>query len=203
MYKIIVSVIISFLLISCDQKNHNGIIYPSDNPAERVIWERMRLVNPATGEVPRDIRRKEMAFAKTLPKSSSMHKSVWKHRGPYNVGGRTRALCFDILDENDAPAGNYRLRFDFFTDYFRQIETTEGTIGDAFDDYDDVRFIVSEVSPSRTEILIKPVKKRSFREDFQTNLEFVHFANKEITDDTSEKEHLGIKVGITDVVANH
>ena len=47
------------------------------------------------------IRQKEMMFAKTLPKSSAMSKANWKHRGLYNVGGRTRALAFDVLDEND------------------------------------------------------------------------------------------------------
>ena len=29
-----------------------------------------------------------------------MSKSDWIHRGPYNVGGRTRAISFDVLNEN-------------------------------------------------------------------------------------------------------
>ena len=29
----------------------------------------------------------------------------WVHRGPYNVGGRTRALSVDVLDENIILAG--------------------------------------------------------------------------------------------------
>ena len=41
-----------------------------------------------------------MIFAKTLPISSTLNKSNWIHRGPYNVGGRTRALAIDVLDEN-------------------------------------------------------------------------------------------------------
>ena len=36
-------------------------------------------------------------FAKTLPKSTSISKAGWMHRGPYNVGGRTRALAVDVL----------------------------------------------------------------------------------------------------------
>ena len=44
-------------------------------------------------------------FAKTLPKSSLISKSNWIHRGPYNVGGRTRALAMDVLDENILLAG--------------------------------------------------------------------------------------------------
>ena len=34
----------------------------------------------------------------SLPKSTSMSKANWKLRGPYNVGGRTRALAFDVLN---------------------------------------------------------------------------------------------------------
>jgi len=63
------------------------------------------LADPNTGEIPKNIRQKEMIFAKTLPKSTSMSKANWIHRGPYNVGGRTRALAMDILDENTLFAG--------------------------------------------------------------------------------------------------
>ena len=41
-----------------------------------------------------------MTFVKTLPVSDKLSKSNWIHRGPYNVGGRTRAISFDVLDEN-------------------------------------------------------------------------------------------------------
>ena len=34
-----------------------------------------------------------------------MTKESWVHRGPYNVGGRTRALSVDVLDENIILAG--------------------------------------------------------------------------------------------------
>ena len=37
---------------------------------------------------------------------------------------------------------------------------------------------IHTISPSRTEALIFPVKTRNFRNDFKTNLEFTHFANK-------------------------
>jgi len=90
---------------SCTQKNNKQVVYASDNPAERIVWERLRLADPATGEVPKNIRKKEMIFAKTLPKSTSMSKANWKLRGPYNVGGRTRALAFDVVDENIILAG--------------------------------------------------------------------------------------------------
>jgi hypothetical protein len=90
---------------SCTQTKTKSVVYASDNPAERIVWERLRLADPAIGEVPKNIRKKEMLFAKTLPKSTTMSKANWKLRGPYNVGGRTRALAFDILDENIILAG--------------------------------------------------------------------------------------------------
>jgi len=95
-----------FLITSCvNEKKKQIIAYASDNPAERVVWERIRLADPNTGEVPDNIRKKERIFAKTLPVSKTLNKSNWLHRGPYNVGGRTRALAIDVLDENILFAG--------------------------------------------------------------------------------------------------
>tara|TARA_Y100001963_G_scaffold158176_1_gene256922 strand:+ start:3622 stop:8316 length:4695 start_codon:yes stop_codon:yes gene_type:complete len=37
---------------------------------------------------------------------------------------------------------------------------------------------IHAISPSRTEIVLKPVKTRNWAKDFQTNVEFIHFANK-------------------------
>ena len=106
MYKIVIFLIAFVLIFSCNNatKNHH-VIYPSDSPLERVNWERLRLIDPSTGEIPKNIRKKEISFSKTLPKSNLFSKSSWKHRGPYNVGGRTRALCLDVLDENIILAG--------------------------------------------------------------------------------------------------
>lgn len=98
--------IISLILLNSDkQSNQIPIVYTLDNPAERVVWERLRLANPNTGLIPHRIRQKEMIFAKTLPKSKVIDKSEWIHRGPFNVGGRTRALAMDVLDENTLFAG--------------------------------------------------------------------------------------------------
>ena len=87
------------------EKTIKKVVYPSDNPAERVVWEQIRFKDPSTGKVPNDMRRKEMMFAKTLPISTKLTKSDWVHRGPYNVGGRTRALALDVQDENIILAG--------------------------------------------------------------------------------------------------
>ena len=105
MNKILLFAISLAFFTSCTQTNNKQAYFASDNPAERVVWERIRLANPNTGEIPHNIRQKEMIFAKTLPKSAALSKATWLHRGPYNVGGRTRALAMDILDENILFAG--------------------------------------------------------------------------------------------------
>jgi hypothetical protein len=79
------------------------------------LWNWMRLHDPATGVIPRDIRQKELSFSASLPTVESLQKSnnksrrvqalTWTSRGPYNVGGRTRALAFDVSNENVILAG--------------------------------------------------------------------------------------------------
>ena len=54
------------LFTSCTQSPKKQVAFASDNPAERVVWERIRLADPNTGEIPKNIRQKEMMFAKTL-----------------------------------------------------------------------------------------------------------------------------------------
>lgn len=78
-----------------------------DDPVNRVIYETRRLVNPSTGEIPDNIRAKELNFAKQIPKNrfKSTNAITWTHRGPYNVGGRTRALAIDKTNENIILAG--------------------------------------------------------------------------------------------------
>ena len=100
MFKILPFIIGFFLINTKKEVINHSVVYASDNPAERIVWEHLRLVDPNTGEIPKNIRKKEMIFAKTLPKSTRINKTNWLHRGPYNVGGRTRALAFDVLDEN-------------------------------------------------------------------------------------------------------
>ena len=85
-------------------------------PPGRFEYEFMRLKNPQTGEIPRGIARRELDFARRLQTAESVRSarlykqnrtspSTWKHRGPYNIGGRTRALGLDIRDENIILAG--------------------------------------------------------------------------------------------------
>ncbi len=75
-----------------------------ENPIKRAEYEFRMLVNPATGEIPRNIRRKEIEFSKSIPsvkesrlsKGSSLQALDFQSRGPVNRGGRVRALGIDV-----------------------------------------------------------------------------------------------------------
>jgi photosystem II stability/assembly factor-like uncharacterized protein len=78
-----------------------------DDPVGREAYEIKRLVDPATGKVPENIRQRELEFAKDLPVGNlkSINALGWINRGPFNVGGRTRALAIDVNNENIILAG--------------------------------------------------------------------------------------------------
>ena len=61
----------------------------------RYLW--MRLRDPATGRIPDGIREAETEYARSLPKRIEKN-LTWTQRGPINVGGRTRALAYDLRD---------------------------------------------------------------------------------------------------------
>ena len=80
-----------------------------ENSAARKAWELRRQADPVTGEVPKGIRAKELAFAANLPndlylKTDSLT-APWTQRGPYNLGGRTRAFAKDVTNSNILLAG--------------------------------------------------------------------------------------------------
>jgi hypothetical protein len=80
-----------------------------DDPRGRSMWELKRQADPATGKIPEQIREKELMFAKTLPSDNQFEGRAeninWHSRGPWNVGGITRALAMDVNDENILLAG--------------------------------------------------------------------------------------------------
>jgi hypothetical protein len=104
---------ISFIgFISCDRKTtSDNLIYDSDGleaPRERILYEITRLMDPATGKIPAGIVKRELDFARHLPKDQDYlrnHSATWMNRGPYYVGGRTRAFAVDVDNENILLAG--------------------------------------------------------------------------------------------------
>ena len=79
----------------------------SDDPNGAGAYQYYRTRNPQTEQVPYNIRKRELAFAATLPKHNENDRSAttWQNRGPYNLGGRTRALAIDVTNENIVFAG--------------------------------------------------------------------------------------------------
>ncbi len=78
----------------------------------RIEYEHMLLNDPATGKIPYHMRQRELAFAASLPKDADVafgrttSGTTWQPRGPWNVGGRTRAFGIDATNENVLIAGS-------------------------------------------------------------------------------------------------
>lgn len=81
--------------------------------SDRQRYELQRLAGP-DGKIPDHMRQREVAFSSTLPSDRNVMRTgphaqsqaVWTQRGPWNVGGRTRAFAIDKLDENHLIAGS-------------------------------------------------------------------------------------------------
>jgi hypothetical protein len=80
-----------------------------ENSAARKAWEQKRLADPATGQIPKGIRQLELAFAEGLPSDATFKVdslgAPWSPRGPWNLGGRTRAFAMDVTNSNVLIAG--------------------------------------------------------------------------------------------------
>lgn len=94
-------------------KQEKAAIGSRENPIARKAYQRAMLVDPATGEIPHDIRRKEIRFSNRIGRRDSgnalrtgeKNNQVWQSIGPYTTGGRTRALAIDVSNENVILAG--------------------------------------------------------------------------------------------------
>jgi hypothetical protein len=82
--------------------------YITDNPNSRIDFEQNMLIDPKTGKIPINIRKKELQY--TTSSASGLNSyvknsPVFQNAGPHNVGGRTRALAIDVANENTILAG--------------------------------------------------------------------------------------------------
>lgn len=106
------------LIYACGARHQQSLMAPKsssamDNDAsERLAFELKRLSDPATGRIPDHIRQRELAFAQTLPAETDVVSRragtpvEFTNRGPWNVGGRTRAFGVDVSNENRLLAGS-------------------------------------------------------------------------------------------------
>lgn len=120
MKKITVSALLLFAGISvflsyAKSSRHSGPVRMGDamedDARARMEYEFKRLATPE-GIIPDHIREKELAFAATLPNDAAIlaqrgraSQVSWNARGPWNVGGRTRAFAIDVNDETHFIAG--------------------------------------------------------------------------------------------------
>ena len=103
------------LLLACAEETKIPLIIdaPSaigtkENPQLRYEYEMRQIVDPATGMLPPSVYFKEKQFAKSLNKKTQLkylQNEEWTPVGPYNVGGRTRALALDVRNEDIIVAG--------------------------------------------------------------------------------------------------
>ncbi|MBL7999447.1 MAG: hypothetical protein JNL32_12525, partial [Candidatus Kapabacteria bacterium] len=104
-YSGLIILLLTFMAVPNSINTQRGEGFEEDLPA-RAEWERIRLCDPATGRIPSHIRQRELAFAASLPKReqylkpATLQSNTWSAIGPYNVGGRTRALAIDAGNEN-------------------------------------------------------------------------------------------------------
>jgi len=91
------------------------IVQRAEAARERAEFEFLRLRDPKTGAIPASIQRREMEFARTLDRRQAAsskradpigYTRDWTSIGPYNVGGRTRALA---VDRRSSSPGNTRI----------------------------------------------------------------------------------------------
>jgi photosystem II stability/assembly factor-like uncharacterized protein len=108
---IIVSVFLIVFLLNIEVETNSDVIIPGEgntiNLKDRLSWEHQRLMDPQTGRIPENIRKLELDYAKSLPSDNGFfnRSAIWVHRGPYNVGGRTRGAALDVINENIILAG--------------------------------------------------------------------------------------------------
>lgn len=116
--KVLLSITLSFLILGCETNIQEYSVSPlpsvpsaigsKENPIARFDYEQKMLVDPKTMQVPAGIHNKEFAFAKSIKTGQPQLRTkqqTWSLAGPSNVGGRTRALAFDIRDESILLAG--------------------------------------------------------------------------------------------------
>jgi photosystem II stability/assembly factor-like uncharacterized protein len=84
-----------------------NMTFNAEIQSEQYEWLRLR--NPATNRIPKNIGAKELEYIKNVnqrnaQKMLSIGKD-WISKGPYNIGGRTKALALHVKDENTILAG--------------------------------------------------------------------------------------------------
>lgn len=114
---LIISLVVIFYLIKSTSFSSQGMDMTKfeasegtkEDPFARARYHWLRHRDPVTNLIPGNIRTKEIAFIKNQAgRTYKQHLTLtneWVARGPYHIGGRTKALAIDVLDENIILAG--------------------------------------------------------------------------------------------------
>ncbi len=95
-------------------EQEKAAIGSKEDPQARLAYETAMLVDPRTGLIPENIKRREYVFSSKLPvkrrpakdlRKGQTEAATWQSIGPYNKGGRTRALAIDVSNEKVILAG--------------------------------------------------------------------------------------------------
>lgn len=82
-----------------------------ENHAAKKAWELARYADPATGKIPFNASALDRKFylenlkTQSNTRNQNIDTLIWQSRGPWNVGGRTRAFAIDATNENVYIAG--------------------------------------------------------------------------------------------------
>jgi hypothetical protein len=75
------------------------------NEEDRQKYELKLLADPETGRIPEGIYELEREWARNAPQKRFKVSNTYTSLGPNNLGGRTRALAFDVRDDDIMLAG--------------------------------------------------------------------------------------------------
>jgi hypothetical protein len=75
------------------------------NEEDRQKYELKLLADPVTGRIPEGIYELEREWARNAPQRRFKVSNTYTSLGPNNLGGRTRALAFDVRDDDIMLAG--------------------------------------------------------------------------------------------------
>jgi hypothetical protein len=74
--------------------------------AMQADYQFMKLMDPHTGQIPKGIRARELAFVSRMPMHPDGEGQSWKWRGPANIGGRMLNIVIDVDNENHLLSGS-------------------------------------------------------------------------------------------------
>ncbi len=98
-----------------------------ENSALRKAYEEEMLKDPSTGQVPEGYRIRELAYSRAMnAQLAKTEGEEWTQRGPWNVGGRTRALAMDVTDSDILVAASVSGRIYRSTDLGQSWKPTLG-----------------------------------------------------------------------------